>query len=125
MSEKSKRRAAKRIATAAARQAARPAETAQPPAATAKAKPKKKGTKIVWTKEQKAKIVPLTKANLEKHNFKYYPRRKEFDFLPTQSSVWALETVPLPFMQSPPPSPTTRPYPEEPFRLQQPTVVGR
>ena len=86
----------------------------------------KKGTKIVWTKEQKAKIVPLTKANLEKHNFKYYPRRKVFDFLPTESSHWALETVPLPWaMQSPPPSPTTRPYPEEPFRLQQPTVVGR
>ena len=71
MSEKSKRKAAKRFATAAARQAARPAATAQPPAATAKVKPKKKDTKILWTKEQKAKIVPLTKANLEKHNFKY------------------------------------------------------
>ena len=121
MSEKSKRKAAKRFATAAARQAARPAATVQPPAATAKVKPKKKDTKILWTKEQKAKIVSLTKENLERHNSKYYPRRKHFDFLPTESSLWALETVPLPM----PPSPTTRPYPEEPFRLQQPTVVDR
>ena len=118
MSERSKRKAAAR--QAAARQAARPAATAPSPAATAKVKPKKKGTKIQWTKEQRAKIISLTKENLERHNFKYYPRRRWHESMPSESSFWAEATVILP-----PIMPSTRPYPEERFRLKQPTVVGK
>ena len=78
MSERSKRKAAAR--QAAARQAARPAATAQPPAATAKVKPKKKGTKIQWTKEQRAKIVPLDEGESGAPQFQILPKATVYWF---------------------------------------------
>ena len=104
MSEKSKTRAAARAAKAAKKQAAKKqaatvkkinkqAATAKKHAASA---PKKK-TKVCIKKKEADQIGPLTEENLRKHNFKYHPRNKIIAGEPTVSSMWAKETVPLPF----------------------------
>ena len=108
MSEKSKTRAAARAAKAAKKQAAKKqvataktqAATAKTQAATAKkhaASAPKKKTKVQITKREADQIGALTEENLRMHNFKYYPRHRIITGEPTVSSLWAKETVPLPF----------------------------
>ena len=101
MSEKSKTRAAARAAKAAKKQAAKKqVATAKTQAATAKkhaASAPKKKTKVQITKREADQIGALTEENLRMHNFKYYPRHRIITGEPTVSSLWAKETVPLPF----------------------------
>ena len=103
MSEKSKTRAAARAAKAAQKQAAKKqaATVKKQQAATAKkqqaASAPKKKTKVRITKREADQIGALTEENLRKHNFKYYPRERIIAGDPTVSSIWAKETVPLPF----------------------------
>ena len=110
MSEKSKTRAAVRAAKATKKQAAtakkhaatakKHAATDKKQAATAKkqaASAPKKKTKVQITKREADQIGALTEENLRRHNFKYYPRERIITGDPTVSSVWAKETVPLPF----------------------------
>ena len=104
MSEKSKTRAAARAAKAAKKQAAKKqaATIKKQQAATAKkqkqaASAPKKKTKVRITKREADQIGALTEENLRKHNFKYYPRERIIAGDPTVSSIWAKETVPLPF----------------------------
>ena len=102
MSEKSKTRAAARAAKAAKKQAAKKqVATAKTQAATAKkhaASAPKKKTKVQITKREADQIGALTEENLRMHNFKYYPRHRIITGEPTVSSLWAKETVPLPFL---------------------------
>ena len=85
---------AKAKAKAAARK-----EAAKKQAATAAALQQKKKTKVQLTRAQKIEIGELTEENLKRHNCKYYPRRRLADYLPSVSSVWAKETLPLKFMK--------------------------